>query len=1333
MKLGNVTKLFNIFLATLLLFMVVAVGTNNKAYAQTPPEEPVPQTPEQCMGAALAEYMNAITAAKGAGQIPSNIKLLSPAFNMTSYTFPGIVAGMRDAGADFSKVDGIAGNVYNVGGQSISHYMENVRATFPGAHFIITETGTFDHSNRGIIDLQAELKKLSDSGDITSALLFNGLGTNNGWRQHAFTEDQIRMLCGGDCAGKKIGINTANMFGFSSESYYQQAGGLHMSTSLEIADSGHVDNTIKGIQRSIDNGIRPIIRIGIGGSSGGFKDPATYAAFLAEIGNRFPGAEIYAIAGPNEPDLENWLAPECSLFESIPGAISQCAGPILTDMTYYRGQVIGHQDPSPDGLGPWKIYASATDEKEDAGDIVSAVVVERMVIAPTTYWSTDFSTLTQKYIGSLAPVSDDFIENKVASQFRMDEHVPRSVPIYMSAHIPGYIYQGGLEISAQPEKKGETETYKAFQARVYPSQDGLKPGKKSTIDNFSFDKAFVGCLQASVCDPSTGEECLKNDKSGEKCGAGDSAENCIGLGHIIKFQMTAEDQMKLLEPADRQPMDKVLWDFSTAVVRKPGDTIPPGRQAILATSLEDYYAQEQQLLAKQNEKDMAEVIPKNLTDSNTKKEVKTSSTIDNANPISPKKAQAQGSPPYQANQPYCDGANILIENKTAENQFSVKAWKATDGCPGGSDWGYDIQYYVVNQTGESRHIGGCNSPIHRSAEFPEYRAGSGDDEEYGVPLETLQGCSIPITPRDLKPGEELQVSFHQLGGRAPYKDGCNQHFYCECPSESACGIKDDSPPPPVDCTKCETWAPSGECATMDAEDLLEVNESPGCDKGQCQIGNQTFRLAEDIEDDTKSVSVGDLFSDFLKSLYSAGAKLFNYHCESSEDCVSRDPATGACLDHEEKWECTFGERQYLLYGYVPSRFLGRLNENRTNYDYQVFPAIYKVPGVSDSYFDPKPSKHELAFKLSLGGSLQGVSGNGNTDADCGSNFLSTTLGGLFPGLTGPAKCIDLEISGGDTRSMYIEYTDHYSQAAQYCLSEAAGSFPTDFPTRAIDFCEPFLSSLRNGGNFLSGASSDTQLSSGTIKQIEEGSLNTGVPARLIATILAIESGNLNSCTRNNSTATGPFQITDLTMSDTNIISSDEKTAWNIKDWAPGTPQSLYREDGRCDPKIAPVLAARVLKNKAGVDARTGTIPDSDFEKIKRAFGGYFGTCSPTDETQRRWGTGISYCDKGLYEMGLRQYCTNGQLSPNCDNSGSTTMDTTIKTKDIAQKTVMQPVITKTDPKVIQAQLAAELERLLDKYSKNGSFDMNTPIDQMPKGFKEEVENLQRTYKEKYNL
>ena len=143
-------------------------GTTKKFYAIAGPNEPdienwfapecgrAPGEPSDesdkfftCIGEPLAKYMNAVCAAKSSGRIPGNIMLLSPAFNLTSYTFSGIFNSMKNNGANFSCLDAFAGNLYPAG-QSMEAYWNDQERKFGsfdnfqniyGKPLIITETG----------------------------------------------------------------------------------------------------------------------------------------------------------------------------------------------------------------------------------------------------------------------------------------------------------------------------------------------------------------------------------------------------------------------------------------------------------------------------------------------------------------------------------------------------------------------------------------------------------------------------------------------------------------------------------------------------------------------------------------------------------------------------------------------------------------------------------------------------------------------------------------------------------------------------------------------------------------------------------------------------------------------------------------------------------------------------------------------------------------------------------------------------------------------------------------------------------------------------------------
>ncbi|MEX0896295.1 MAG: hypothetical protein WDZ94_05205 [Patescibacteria group bacterium] len=105
----------------------------------------------ECVAPKLASYMNTVCDAKRDGRIPSNVRLLSPAFNMTSPSFPGLVQALKDANAPISAadgcLDGIAGNIYPAG-QSIQGFWndQNIESLFD-LPIYITETGPWDSTS----------------------------------------------------------------------------------------------------------------------------------------------------------------------------------------------------------------------------------------------------------------------------------------------------------------------------------------------------------------------------------------------------------------------------------------------------------------------------------------------------------------------------------------------------------------------------------------------------------------------------------------------------------------------------------------------------------------------------------------------------------------------------------------------------------------------------------------------------------------------------------------------------------------------------------------------------------------------------------------------------------------------------------------------------------------------------------------------------------------------------------------------------------------------------------------------------------------------------------
>lgn len=160
-----------------------------------------------------------------------------------------------------------------------------------------------------------DLKFLHENTQAT--LLFTPLGSNpdKNYEKHYMTETQIQELCGlvGNCG--HMGINFGTFFKLGQ---YDKIKKFNMPWALEIARKSDPKSVAAAINEN--PGVNIIVRIGITGNSIGFQDykgnASDYIEFLKNVSSQAGGKDFYAIAGPNEPDIERWLAPECG---AVPG------------------------------------------------------------------------------------------------------------------------------------------------------------------------------------------------------------------------------------------------------------------------------------------------------------------------------------------------------------------------------------------------------------------------------------------------------------------------------------------------------------------------------------------------------------------------------------------------------------------------------------------------------------------------------------------------------------------------------------------------------------------------------------------------------------------------------------------------------------------------------------------------------------------------------------------------------------------------------------------------------------------------------------------------------
>ncbi len=263
-------------------------------------------------GAAIAKYMNDVIALV-AGE--PKIKLLSPAFNITSRFTPPLVAEMISAGANFAALAGCAGNTYTVDGQGAYSWYQSFLAQTGLAGkckgFVFTEFGDFDTFGKPqdgrpdvITRMTAEFAKTSADTSVLGALYFNAMGGNPQFSGHQLSQTEYSTIVSSNPG--KAGVNSAKPFDGGT---FEDAAGNYMGGpgwTLEIAFSkGDAGSVVNAINRALSRGLTPVIRICVGNTCD-FADPKVYAGFLRDVASQTTGA-FYAIAGPNEPETEQWV------------------------------------------------------------------------------------------------------------------------------------------------------------------------------------------------------------------------------------------------------------------------------------------------------------------------------------------------------------------------------------------------------------------------------------------------------------------------------------------------------------------------------------------------------------------------------------------------------------------------------------------------------------------------------------------------------------------------------------------------------------------------------------------------------------------------------------------------------------------------------------------------------------------------------------------------------------------------------------------------------------------------------------------------------------------
>ncbi|WP_152629594.1 hypothetical protein [Haliangium ochraceum] len=164
---------------------------------------PYSESEMNLLGQANAQYMNAVINGLNGRRLAQGgqIALLSPVYNCTHPDMSRFIGRMSTYGANFSALEGIAGNAYNVStaqGLTIGHYVDNCQYAFasrgiaaPYDRFYVTEIGAYESvrntdPNWGVVPHSTALANLSNQVNamrtdrtIRAGLFFNGFGTNS--------------------------------------------------------------------------------------------------------------------------------------------------------------------------------------------------------------------------------------------------------------------------------------------------------------------------------------------------------------------------------------------------------------------------------------------------------------------------------------------------------------------------------------------------------------------------------------------------------------------------------------------------------------------------------------------------------------------------------------------------------------------------------------------------------------------------------------------------------------------------------------------------------------------------------------------------------------------------------------------------------------------------------------------------------------------------------------------------------------------------------------------------------------------------------------------------
>lgn len=956
-----------------------------------------------------------------------------------------------------------------------------------------------------------------------------------------------------------------------------------------------------------------------------------------------------------------------------------CGGPIDLDQVGFKAE-----------MAKWRFTAKFNvKDIANAGDLYSA----------SNYIKSNFvlETVDSYPHFNLEPFANQLVGSKVAGTQNVATRVEDfKAPTQLSSRVPGKIEPSGFSIGPQEYQRID-ENEEEYTSRVFTESTSSLEKKEKYGERAEMKATnFKACIQRLACNPAV-EKCLKESYVfNSQCAPGqpnchecvDGVDNlgdgsgCISYGKVF----TLGGKLSYEEPADLLTVSKSLDNLG----KKYSD-------------IKD----ENSSYAKAKSQD-------NLLVNNV-----------NYNAYTPQQAQAQ-----------------TTKANAADPSGSLNSSITLGASPNGSGYNVNYRYCIGHQSpcgmGDLRSvINGTQINLWKSTTSDDPNDACLEPGWGGAP--SFDNVSLPFT-----------VTVTTGGNRTGPQGICPDSDTQSCTISEVNGVLTTTcggtlpPPPPVDCRNCPSWAPASACEKIVKQTLPTVNE---CSDGKCQSG---LRSVEEKVPFNEGIN-----KNFSFAAYSWAQELFKLlgintiSCEQTGgkrcefgpgsyyagECGTGCRPTGgytACrtVPGPGNFKCAFNASEYVLYAYPTSNLIGDYGA-KTSY-IRPLEAIFKVPGQTNQYFTKESAMSTVSLKL-------------NSDAVEAGKVTGSTWDGPKP---------YFKIRDSDTTKINIEYYDFYQPLySSICLADQFTRIPNSSSLDYQDNCNSFAfyPGNRNGAPLDSLNPTTPITFSGNVEtEITTAASNNGVPAAVLKAILEVELGSVNfdpnnyTCTRNSSKATGPMQITDGTVF--SYISSEEEALWNIKRWADG--DTGFVADGRCKIQYAMEIAARILKGKADYAVSQGWVTGlADFmynpQMAIYASGGYYGTrqCTPTAETENRWGANISYCDFFIYKVG--QYggypvasppiCQT--LKPECDGVGPFTAGSTsdsgptqgTKVETPASQISSTPVTNPKGDTPVQKGFLIDVQNLMNKYKDQIKTDTPT-MEDLPPEMIAEIKALAEKYK-----